>query len=162
MSMELGRPIRRVPRKRDQNGVSRTPARELEGMTPDQQCYFLYCRGYSSPKIGEMLGIDHKTAMRRVKKVAAERRPTDEDRLNWVQESVDSLAQVKSAAWEHFEESGDPYLLAQITAAEERIARVRGLMNNNPLVETDGNVSIIITRSNQTSRVTEQGNSVSA
>lgn len=132
-SMELGRPIRRVPRKREREQIAASPARvharELESMPPDVQCYFLYCRGYSSPQIAVMLGLDRNTVMRRVKKVVATIQPSDEDKASWAQQSVDSFQQVKAAAWTHFEQTSDPYLLAQITAAEERIARVRGLID---------------------------------
>lgn len=151
MGMELGRPIRRVPRKSATNNDA--PTRELADMPIDDQCYFLHCRGLSYRQIGSNLHITKERVMRNVKKVAASLRPTDEERLDWMQESVDSFRQVKAEAWEHWDISHDPYVLAQITAAEERIARIRGLMNNNALVETDGNVSITITGINPTSRI---------
>lgn len=131
--MELGRPIRRVPRKLEQieqNAAAYVPARDLDGLPPDHQCYYLYCRGYSSPQIAGMLGIDRNTVMRRVKKVAATLQPSEEEKQGWMQESVESFRQVKAAAWYHFERTSDPYLLAQITAAEERIAKVRGLIDS--------------------------------
>lgn len=135
MGMELGRPIRRVPRKAPQSATSRASMRSsvpaLDEMKPEDQCYYLRCKGFNLTQISHLLGIDRQTVTRRVKKAAASLRPNDEDRLNWLQESIDAFQQVKFAAWERFEESGDPYLLAQVTAAQERIAKIHGLIDQN-------------------------------
>jgi hypothetical protein len=143
MSMELGRHIRRVPRKALQEmpeSASDVRARipGLEDMKPEDQCYFLHCRGYNQTQIAHLLGIDWQTVNRRIKKVSERVRPNDEDRAAWLQESIDSLQQVKAAAWQRFELTEDPYLLAQITAAEERIAKIRGLIDQKSRVEVSG------------------------
>lgn len=145
MGMELGRPIRRVPRKAapqsaTPRAISRSSLPELEDMKPDDQCYYLHCKGFNLTQISILLGIDRQTVTRRIKKASASVRPNDEDRLNWFHESIDAFQQVKAAAWAKFAESGDPYLLAQITAAQERIAKIYGLIDTqrNTKIEVSG------------------------
>lgn len=116
------------------------------GLPPPDRAYQLHLRGYTLREIARELDITKDTANKYVRTLERETAPWRKDaRARWRRQAVAKLEHVQSAAWRRWDEVQDPMLLNTVASAEDKIARIRGLYEQE-LEDGASEVRITISR----------------